>query len=152
MDIYEAIRQENVKISRIMRKLEDTAAHQPEKRESLLRQARQHLSAQRQVEENRFYPLLLASPKTFEAVARARHENEEIESVLDQLDLMDKSEPECGYLLEYLSGLVQRHMEWEERGLFRQARRVISPEQADLLGQAAEREQAVIRQSFLEPG
>jgi hemerythrin-like domain-containing protein len=150
MNIYEAIRQENARILKIMRQLEDTAAHQPEKREELLRLAHNHLAAQKTVEENRFYPLLLASPKTFEAVARARHENEEIDNVLDQLALMDKSDPDCRYLLEYLSGLVQRHIEWEEHALFRQASQVISPEQADLLGEVAAREQEVLRHLFQE--
>jgi hypothetical protein len=150
MDIYEALKQGNGRILKIMRKLEDTTARQPQEREELLRQATLHLAAQKKVEEDRFYPLLLASPKTFQAVSRARHEWGEIEDLVEQLAGSEKSDPGCRYLLEYLSSLVQRHVEWEEQTLFRQARQVIPPEQAEMLGEAAEREQEELRHRFVQ--
>jgi hypothetical protein len=140
MNIYEALGQENDRILKIMRKLEDTSAHQPAAREELLGQARLHLAARKKMAEDHLYPLLLASPKTFRSVARGRQQTAEIESLLDQLAASDKKDPDCRYLVENLSSLTRGHVDWEEHTLFRQAMQVIPLEQAELLGASAERE------------
>lgn len=150
MEIYEALRRENAKILATIGKLEDTTAHQPAAREERLRQLQSHIRVEKKIAEDRLYPLLLASPKTYAMVGRARQENGEIEELLAQLAAVDPGDPGARYLLENLGSLVRRHVEWEEHDLFRLARAVIAPEHAALLGEAAAGEQLELYHRFLE--
>jgi hypothetical protein len=102
MEIYEALKRENATILALIRKLEDTGAHQAEGREELLRHVKSHLLVQKKIEEDRLYPLLLASPKTFTAVGRARQEKGEIENLLAQLAAAELGAPRTRYLVEGL--------------------------------------------------
>ena len=149
MEIYAVLKRENAKILAALRKLESTSSHQPEARQQALHTLKSHLATQRQVEENRLYPLLLASPKTYGMVGRARQENGEIETLLAQLEAADPRDHPTRFLLESLSSAIHLHVSWEENELFPQARSVIPAEQAELLGEAAAGEQEALYHRFL---
>jgi hypothetical protein len=61
-DIFQLLKAETNKIMRVMKKLRDSSAHQPQEREALTGEARARILAKNRIEERHLHPLLDIAP------------------------------------------------------------------------------------------
>jgi hypothetical protein len=153
MNIFEVLRREDVRLLKILRKLEDTTSAQAAQRELLLHQVRLHVFTLNVVLREHFYPTVVLSlsgedqqlPGTVE---KMRGEDEELERLLEQLGETDPQEKLHGTLLERLFGQVKLLAKRKEGELYEPAMRLMHQDQADTLGEMALEELMAMRQSI----
>jgi hypothetical protein len=153
MNIFELLRREDIRLLKILRKLEDTTSPQAAEREMLLHQVRIHVFPLNVVLREHIYPTIVLSlgnqdQSLLEIVERARGEDEELEGLLDQLGEVSPQEKLFGTLLERLLGQGKLLAQWKERELYEPSMRLMEQDQADALGEMAFEELKAMRQAI----
>jgi hypothetical protein len=138
MEIFELVEMENSKILNTLRKLEDTSAHQPEERGRIFQDVQRRIERMVQLEEEYLYLLLQTDARTRDDAQTSRQQMRAIRNLLKEMDQTPPTDTRFKYLIERLYGEYQLHAEWEEKDFFKEAKKVVGPEQAILLGERAQ--------------
>ncbi|MEZ4599526.1 MAG: hypothetical protein R2940_07030 [Syntrophotaleaceae bacterium] len=133
MDMTDIFERENSKIESNLKKLEDSTAHQPEDRSQLWKEVRDRIQRLNQVEEDNLYALLHTDPRSRKQAEKSRQDVRDLENLLREMDKTPITDKRFQYLIERLHGEFMSHRDWEKDTLFRLAREVLSPEQAEIL-------------------
>lgn len=157
MDIFSVLHQDHENVSTIFKKFEAFKGKQGSSQtcEALFKELDTELSLHAQVEEDIVYPVFEKKQETRQLIEEAIEEHKEIESLLSDLRDMppdDESLEEWMSQLEELKENVEHHVQEEEGQLFPKAKKIISKDEAEQLGENVQttKEQLRGKQDFQE--
>ena len=145
MTIYEAIRNDHVKVTRLLDELvrmnEGDAV-----REELIEQIRDELIPHARAEESILYNTLRSLDQSKDVVQHAYREHMEAESLLRLLQLKEKVDLDWKSTAIKLQQALSHHIQEEESEVFAAAKKVITAEEAMMMGVAFERLKPEVRE------
>ncbi|MGH9932442.1 MAG: hemerythrin domain-containing protein [Pyrinomonadaceae bacterium] len=128
------------KVAGIMDKLDSTTERGVKTREELFTQLKTELDVHARIEETIFYPELEKADETHDITLEAFEEHRLVKQLLGELEKMDKSDEQWTAKFAVLKESVEHHVEEEESEMFPKARKVLSEEQAEIIGTRMETE------------
>jgi hemerythrin-like domain-containing protein len=138
MDAFELLKKDHEKVSGIFEKLEPTTERGVKTREELFTQLKQELDVHARIEEEILYPVLKEVRKTEDITLEGFEEHHVIKLLLSELEELPKDDESWGAKLKVLQENVEHHVEEEEGEMFKDARKVLSKEQLEELGERLE--------------
>ena len=140
MDIFSVLHQDHENVSTIFKKFEAFKGKQGSAQtcEYLFKELDRELSLHAQVEEDIVYPVFEKKQETRQIIEESLEEHKEIESLLSDLREMppdDESLEEWMSQLQELQEKVEHHVQEEEGQLFPKAKKIISKDEAEQLGE-----------------
>lgn len=144
MNAFELLKQDHEKVSEIFAKLEETTERAVKTREELFTRLQTEIEVHSRIEEQIFYPAIKDAEETHEITLEAFEEHAVVKTLLEELASDPKDTEEWAAKLKVLKENVEHHVEEEEGEMFAGARKVLSSEQIETLGdrmQAAKREE-----------
>lgn len=138
MDAFELLKKDHEKVSGIFEKLEPTTERAVKTREELFTQLKQELDIHTQIEEQIFYPAIKEAQETHEITLEAYEEHAVVKQLLAELEQLSKDDETWGAKLTVLKENVEHHVEEEEGEMFPSAKKVLSSEQIEALGERME--------------
>jgi hypothetical protein len=138
MDAFELLKKDHEKVSGILEKLDATTERGVKTREELFTQLKQELDIHARVEEEIFYPVLKDAKETEEITLEAFEEHAVVKQLLSELEALPKDDETWGAKLTVLKENVEHHVEEEEGEMFKNAKKVLSSEQLEGLGEQME--------------
>lgn len=134
MSIYEKLKNDHQKISGLFVRLQQTKNEDIPERNKIFEELKNEYYAHSKAEEKVFYGELLNYPETEYLIPQSKEEHDKVDSIIDSLDRMDKSDPEWMHKLSKLKANIESHVEKEETEIFAHSRMVIGRHKADELG------------------
>jgi len=134
MNAFQLLKEDHKKVAGIFEKLEPTTERGVKTREELFTQLKTELDIHAYVEETIFYPALKEADETHDIILEGYEEHKVVKTLLGELDELAKDQEEWGAKLKVLQENVEHHVEEEEGEMFKNARKVLSEEQAEELG------------------
>ena len=133
MDIYARLRQEHEAIRRLRDQLLSIPVGAGAARRDLLGRLRRDLLAHGRAEEQVFYRSMEEDDLLRFEVGEAMEEHRMAEGLLDALSHLAVDDERWTMHLEALKEHIERHMDEEENGLFKQARTLFDARRAETL-------------------
>ena len=138
-------------VKELLEQLAESTSRAVKKRTSLLEKIGAELRAHGQIEEQIFYPALLEAAKTEDDRKMVHEAFEEhraaVELVLPDLESTDPGSAQFGGRAKVLKELVEHHADEEEKEMFPQAKKLLSTEELDELGERMkERKQQLLQE------
>jgi iron-sulfur cluster repair protein YtfE (RIC family) len=134
MNAFQLLKEDHKKVAGIFEKLEPTTERGVKTREELFTQLKTELDVHTRIEETIFYPALKEADETHDIILEGYEEHKVVKTLLAELDSLSKDKEEWGAKLKVLQENVEHHVEEEEGEMFKNARQVLSAEQAEELG------------------
>lgn len=138
MDAFKLLKQDHEKVSGIFEKLEPTTENGVKTREELFTRLKTELDIHARIEEEIFYPAIKEAQETHDITLEAFEEHRVVKRLLAELEAMPKDDERWGAKLKVLKENVEHHVEEEEDEMFKSARKVLSQQQVDELGERME--------------
>lgn len=132
MEIFEALRKDHERQRLLMKILVETTGDSDSRRD-FYEEFKKSLQSHAIAEERHFYVPLMDSDKTIEKSRHGIAEHHEIDEYIAKLDETEMSSPVWLKTMKSLQELVEHHLAEEEREVFQQAGKVLSPKQKDEL-------------------
>ncbi len=139
MNAFTLLKADHKKVAGIFEKLEPTTDRAVKTREDLFAQLKKELDVHARIEETILYPALKDPDETHDITLEAYEEHAVVKQLLAELDEMSKDEEEWGAKLKVLQENVEHHVEEEEGEMFPKARKVLSEEEVEDLGERLEK-------------
>jgi len=134
MNAFTLLKADHKKVAGILEKIDSTTERGVKTREELFTQLKTELDAHARVEETIFYPELEKADETHDITLEAFEEHRLVKQLLGELERMDKGDDQWTARFTVLKENVEHHVEEEEGDMFPKARKVLSNEQAEILG------------------
>lgn len=134
MNAFTLLKADHKKVAGILEKIDSTTERGVKTREELFTQLKTELDAHARVEETIFYPELEKADETHDITLEAFEEHRLVKQLLGELEKMDKGDEKWTARFTVLKENVEHHVEEEESDMFPKARKVLSNEQAEILG------------------
>ena len=134
MNAFTLLKADHKKVAGILEKIDSTTERGVKTREELFTQLKTELDVHARVEETIFYPELEKADETHDITLEAFEEHRLVKQLLAELETMDKSDEQWTARFSVLKENVEHHVEEEEGEMFPKARKVLSNEQAEILG------------------
>ncbi|MFC2952791.1 hemerythrin domain-containing protein [Marinicaulis aureus] len=144
MNIYDRIKQDHDHAREVMKKLKETTARAEKTRHKLFDEFKLDMWAHHKVEEAVFYSFLRDDTKMSDDSYEALNEHHVANGLLEELDTFPVGSDEWGVKFGALSELIEHHMDEEEKDFFPKARKLLSKEQADLMGKRFDARKKVV--------
>ncbi|HNP59645.1 MAG TPA: hemerythrin domain-containing protein [Nitrospirales bacterium] len=93
------------------------------------------LEAHSEAEEQVFYTPLQKNEETKQKINHANKEHEKVTTLLNEIEAMDPQDENWGKRVSKLKEDVQHHIQEEEGEIFKNARGILSQDQADQMGE-----------------
>ena len=138
MNAFTLLKTDHKKVAGIFEKLEPTTERGVKTREELFAQLKNELDVHARIEEEILYPALEEANETHDIVLESYEEHGVVKQLLAELDALSKDDETWGAKLKVLQENVEHHVEEEEGELFPKARKVLSAEEIDALGERLE--------------
>ena len=134
MNAFTLLKADHKKVAGILEKIDSTTERGVKTREELFSQLKTELDVHARVEETIFYPELEKADETHDITLEAFEEHRLVKQLLGELETMDKGDEQWTARFSVLKENVEHHVEEEEGEMFPKARKVLSNEQAEILG------------------
>jgi hemerythrin-like domain-containing protein len=134
MNAFTLLKADHKKVAGILEKIDSTTERGVKTREELFTQLKTELDVHARVEETIFYPELEKADETHDITLEAFEEHRLVKQLLGELETMDKGDEQWTARFSVLKENVEHHVEEEEGEMFPKARKVLSNEQAEILG------------------
>ena len=134
MDIYARIKQDHDHAREVMEKIKDTTARAEKTRLKLFGEFKLDMWAHHKVEEAVFYSFLRDDTSMSKDSYEALNEHHVANGLLEELDTFPGDSEEWGVKFGALSELIEHHIDEEEKDFFPKAKKLLSKEQANLMG------------------
>ncbi|WP_447962942.1 hemerythrin domain-containing protein [Nitrospira sp. Ecomares 2.1] len=134
MDIYQALKEDHQEAKQLFSQIE-AAGKNSNSREKLFLKLKDALEAHSEAEEQVFYTPLQKNEETKQKIDHANKEHEKVTTLLNEIEAMDPQDENWGKRVSKLKEDVQHHIQEEEGEIFKNARGILSQEQADQLGE-----------------
>lgn len=134
MNAFDLLKEDHKKVSGLFDQLTETTERASKTRDDLFAKLKSELDVHTQVEEEIFYPVLKQEDETRDITLEAFEEHRVVKRLLKELDVAEKGTEQWTAKLTVLKENVEHHVEEEEGDMFKKARKVLSDEQAEDLG------------------
>jgi hemerythrin superfamily protein len=134
MDLYKLLHEDHQKVKSLLKELEDTTERAEKTRDRLIREVEMELTIHSEAEEKYVYPRLQGLSETKELAYEAIEEHKVVKTLLTELVSEPKGTAEWTAKLSVLKENVEHHIEEEEGPLFTKAKRSLSREDAERIG------------------
>ena len=142
MNAIELLKKDHETVKDLLSRLEETTERAVQTRKKLLFKIEQELKIHTELEEQIFYPAFRQAGSKDQAVlaAEAKEEHRAVEALaLPDIKETPPSMIEFAGRVKVLKELLEHHIEEEERDMFPQARKLLSKQQLEQLGECANR-------------
>lgn len=140
MLIFDQLKRDHEKLKLIMERLEATTVRAVRTRIELLHDLKTYLTAHSKAEELFFYRAVLRGEfgdnVTHDQAFESLEEHTTLENALAEIEDTDPKEDAWMHRFRFFKRALIRHFDEEEKDLFKQARRLVSREEARELGEA----------------
>lgn len=140
MNVFTLLKADHKKVAGILEKLDSTTERGVKTREELFGNLKTELDVHTHIEETIFYPELEKADETHDITLEAFEEHRLVKQLLQELDKMDKGDETWTARFTVLKENIEHHVEEEEGEMFPKARKVLSAEQAEIIGTQMEEE------------
>jgi hemerythrin superfamily protein len=134
MDLYKLLHQDHLKVKSLLKELENTTERAEKTRERLIKEVEMELTIHSEAEEKFLYPRLQRISETKDLAYEALEEHKVVKTLLTELVSEPKGTDEWTAKLSVLKENVEHHIEEEEGSLFPKAKRALSREDAEKIG------------------
>ena len=134
MNAFELLKADHKKVSQIFEKLEPTTEQAVKTRNELFAKLKNELEIHTRIEEEIFYPVLKEAAETRAITLEAYEEHKVVKELLEEMSALESASEQWTAKLTVLKESVEHHVEEEEGEMFKQAREVLTKEQAEVLG------------------
>jgi hypothetical protein len=141
-DIYTRLHNDHEAVADILRRLMQTDATHTAQRQALFTELKNNLSQHSEAENEIFYAPLLTHSDTRDLIRDGQEEHQRIETLLEELERMEKGDALWGARVHTLKGVVEHHVHEEEEKIFPKARHIFTTQRAEELGQQFEQAKA----------
>ena len=135
-DIFELLQQDHQRIRALFKQIQGTSERSLPDRVALFSELRDELSAHAHAEQDTFYHALLERVKKRDAILEAYEEHAVAEMLLADLETCEPDDERWMAKLSVLHEMVDHHVEEEESEIFREARKILSEQEATELAEA----------------
>jgi hemerythrin superfamily protein len=151
MDLYALLKEDHQKVKSLLKELEDTTERAEKTRDRLIKEVEMELTVHSEAEEKYLYPRLQDISETKDLAYEAIEEHKVVKTLLTELVSEPKGTAEWSAKLAVLKENVEHHIEEEEGPLFSKAKRVLSREDSEAIGEevmAYKEEHAEVESGF----
>ena len=134
MDAFELLKTDHERVAGILEDIENTTERASKGREELFMRLKSELDLHAQIEEEIFYPALEESDETRDITLEAYEEHRLVKQLLAELESEPKDTEEWTAKFSVLKENIEHHVEEEEGEMFKKARRALSREEIESLG------------------
>ena len=134
VNAFELLKQDHKTVAGLLEQLSDTTERALKTRDELFTRLNAELDLHARIEEQILYPALKDVEETREIANEAVEEHRIVKRLLKELDIAQKGTEKWTAKLTVLKESVQHHVEEEEGEMFKRARKALSNEQIDELG------------------
>ena len=143
MNAFTVLKNDHEKVAGILTSIEETTERAVKGREELFTRLKAELDLHARIEEEILYPALEEADETREVTLEAYEEHRLVKQLLTELEAEPKDTEEWTAKFTVLKENIEHHVEEEEGEMFKNARKVLSEEEVEDLGnrlQAAKNE------------
>ena len=134
MNPFTLLKSDHEKVAGILASIEETTERAVKGRDELFTRLKEELDLHAKIEEEIFYPALEDAEETREVTLEAYEEHRLVKQLLAELESEPKDTEEWTAKFTVLKENIEHHVEEEEGEMFKNARRVLSEEEAESLG------------------
>jgi iron-sulfur cluster repair protein YtfE (RIC family) len=134
MNAFTLLKQDHEKVAGIMEKIDGTTERATKGREELFTQLKNELDIHARIEEEILYPTLEEYEETRDISLEAYEEHALVKQLLEQLAAAPKNDEQWTAKFTVLKENVEHHVEEEEGEMFKKARKVLSEDEIEELG------------------
>ena len=134
MNAFSLLKSDHERVAGILASIEETTERAAKGREELFARLKEELDLHAKIEEEIFYPALEDSEDTRDITLEAYEEHSLVKQLLAELESQPKDSEEWTAKFTVLKENVEHHVEEEEGEMFQKARKVLSEEEIDELG------------------
>jgi hypothetical protein len=134
MNPFEFLKKDHQKVARILEQLSDTSRRASKTRDELFAKLYSELDIHSRMEEQAFYPVLRLIEETRQIANEAIEEHGVVKRLLEEMDTAEKLTEEWTAKLAVLKESVEHHVEEEEGEMFKKAKKALSRDQINELG------------------
>jgi len=134
MNPFNLLKSDHEKVAGILSSIEETTERAAKGRDELFARLKQELDLHARIEEEIFYPALEDSEETRDVTLEAYEEHNLVKQLLAELESQPKDTEEWTAKFTVLKENVEHHVEEEEGEMFPKARKVLSEDEIETLG------------------
>ena len=140
MEATKLLKSDHDEVRAMFKEYEKTGDRATSKKAKLFEQIRDALTVHAKIEEEVFYPAVKAarSEEAKDDVREAEEEHRIVKTLLSELDRMKPSDEQYDAKMKVLMESVEHHAEEEEKEMFKQARKHLSQDRLEMLGEEME--------------
>ncbi len=135
MDAFELLEQDHDKVKILLSEGDDTTERGTKTREELFARIKQELLVHETLEEELLYPTLKEHDETKEVSLEGYEEHHFANEVIAELEETPVDDEKWGAKFAVLKENIEHHIEEEEGEMFPKARKVLTSEQIESLGE-----------------
>ncbi|HEY3486921.1 MAG TPA: hemerythrin domain-containing protein [Gammaproteobacteria bacterium] len=150
MNIYTQLKDDHAELQQLLDQIHETGPRAAKKRDNLFSDFKLALLVHSKVEEAVFYSQLKAYPNLEIDELEAENEHRLSGLLLEELNSMPKDSPEWRAKFVLLKEMLEHHIEEEEQEIFKKAKKALSKELAEDLGNRMRSRSQVVK-AALEP-
>ena len=135
MNAFALLKADHEKVAGILETIEDTTERAVKGRDELFARLKAELDLHAMIEEEIFYPALEETEEAREITLEAYEEHRLVKQLLAELEAEPKDTEEWTAKFTVLKENIEHHVEEEEGEMFTKARKALSEEQIETLGE-----------------
>ena len=134
MNAFTLLKTDHEKVAGILEKIDETTERATKGREELFTQLKSELDVHTRIEEDILYPTLEEYEETRAISLEAYEEHAVVKQLLEELSSEPKDDEQWTAKFTVLKENVEHHVEEEEGEMFQKARKVLSEDEIEKLG------------------
>jgi iron-sulfur cluster repair protein YtfE (RIC family) len=134
MNAFTLLKTDHEKVAGILEKIDETTERATKGREELFTQLKSELDVHTRIEEDILYPTLEEYEETRAISLEAYEEHAVVKQLLEELSSEPKDDEQWTATFTVLKENVEHHVEEEEGEMFKKARKVLSEDEIEKLG------------------
>jgi hypothetical protein len=134
MNCFSLLKADHEKVAGILETIDETTERATKGREELFSRLKNELDIHARIEEEIFYPALEESEETRDITLEAYEEHRLVKQLLSELAAEPKDTEEWTAKFTVLKENIEHHVEEEEGEMFKKARRALTDEEIEILG------------------
>ena len=135
MNAFTLLKADHEKVAGILESIDKTTERATKTREELFTRLKQELDLHAEIEEQILYPALEEIEETREIALEAYEEHRLVKQLLGELEAAPKDDEQWTAKFTVLKENIEHHVEEEEGEMFKKARRALSEEQIEEIGE-----------------
>jgi hypothetical protein len=138
MNAFTLLKDDHKKVAGLLEKIDATTERALKTRDELFAQVKAELDLHAEIEEKILYPVLEKAEETHDISLEAYEEHRIVKQLLNELAAEPKDTEEWTAKFTVLKENIEHHVEEEEGDMFKKARKVLSEDEIETLGQRLE--------------